>query len=572
MLSAVLAVTATLLALLTLADAFLKGTIFPMCRKSSLNVVEDFQVLNEALVASSVSELNREMIIRKLRDTGFAQEDELLGFSSCYSKDKLIEVFCNDFQISRLHALQLNAACGLLVDQSIGAASKLPITASKDEHQHVGAFDIIAASPSSQQDIVDRVPFKEYWVRKDVRKSDYGLKDGEISPKLRAQLEDFLVYMTERNPLSQEPPIRHTTAEVYCRLAKLYCGWWIHVHSSDNKNAEKVGLDDIFPTKEKEGASSLYEFIHWLKKERGVSDSYEANFLRGISKLAKFRFSAESKSDPSYGDKSYEDIPVVREIRKLHRDANRRQKLAPRVSDEEKKWLSWPEYIAVVQTYRESVEVELGSYEALLDERRIKGLSTDTIPGALQAKQRQIAQNFQRYIVLALFATVPDRQRTFRELELGKTFFREQQGWVIKHGPEDYKTGSSYGDRPPMQVPASLSAHIDSFIADWRPFLKPRGNQVFTQPKTGKPFTADTIYSVVARACYSCTGKKTNPHLLRDMIVTHVRGTDASEKELEALAIYMGHSVTMQRSSYDRRSLKQKVSPAVDLLQSLSQL
>ena len=54
------------------------------------------------------------------------------------------------------------------------------------------------------------------------------------------------------------------------------------------------------------------------------------------------------------------------------------------------------------------------------------------------------------------------------------------------------------------------------------------------------------------------------------MIVTHVRETDASEKELEALALYMGHSIQMQRSSYDRRTVSQKVAPAVNLLHSLS--
>ncbi len=30
------------------------------------------------------------------------------------------------------------------------------------------------------------------------------------------------------------------------------------------------------------------------------------------------------------------------------------------------------------------------------------------------------------------------------------------------------------------------------------------------------------------------------------------RSTGASERELEALAIYMGHSLTMQRGVYDR--------------------
>ena len=43
-------------------------------------------------------------------------------------------------------------------------------------------------------------------------------------------------------------------------------------------------------------------------------------------------------------------------------------------------------------------------------------------------------------------------------------------------------------------------------------------------------------------------GPKTNPHLIRDMIVTHVRSQGiASDAELEALARFMGHSSAMQK-------------------------
>lgn len=38
---------------------------------------------------------------------------------------------------------------------------------------------------------------------------------------------------------------------------------------------------------------------------------------------------------------------------------------------------------------------------------------------------------------------------------------------------------------------------------------------------------------------------------------------------MEALALYMGHSVKMQRDTYDRRTRAQKVTPAVELLQSM---
>lgn len=74
---------------------------------------------------------------------------------------------------------------------------------------------------------------------------------------------------------------------------------------------------------------------------------------------------------------------------------------------------------------------------------------------------------------------------------------------------------------------------------------------------------------LVSRATYRLTGQKTNPHLLRDSIVTHIRGKDASEKELEALALFMGHSLAMQKSTYDRRTLDEKIAPAIDLIQSI---
>jgi hypothetical protein len=60
--------------------------------------------------------------------------------------------------------------------------------------------------------------------------------------------------------------------------------------------------------------------------------------------------------------------------------------------------------------------------------------------------------------------------------------------------------------------------------------------------------------------------------MVRDSIVTYLRGGNATEKELEALALFMGHSVEMQRASYDRRTKEQKVEPAVALLESLNDL
>lgn len=53
------------------------------------------------------------------------------------------------------------------------------------------------------------------------------------------------------------------------------------------------------------------------------------------------------------------------------------------------------------------------------------------------------------------------------------------------------------------------------------------------------------------------------------MIVTYLRNTDASERQLESLAIFMGHSLKMQKESYDHRTKEQKVAPAIELIRSI---
>jgi hypothetical protein len=329
---------------------------------------------------------------------------------------------------------------------------------------------------------------------------------------------------------------------------------------------------------------------------------------------------------------SLDDLPIVIELRKLHREAGNRGKKAPRSSDEDKKWLDWSEYLKVIRllksdltemiekcdektrlfqmmvvdnddgnvalvTQRKDDEPSVGGDKASdggKKGRRRKpssSIARSAAAKSLQVQRHEIANTFQRYLILSFFACIPDRQRTFRELELGKNFFRVENSngesiWIIKHTADDYKTGSTYGERPPLPLTVALTHEIDDFIDRWRPSLLrfptpddsrsanghgPPSSFLFLQPRTGNPLTANSVYQIVSRCCYKYKQKKTNPHLLRDMIVTHVRkNSDASEKELEALALFMGHSIQMQRDSYDRRTLDQKVSPAIKLMRDMN--
>ncbi|GAX29094.1 hypothetical protein FisN_7Hh310 [Fistulifera solaris] len=383
------------------------------------------------------------------------------------------------------------------------------------------------------------------------RPSDnYGLLPNDPNyPRLMQDLDAFFKFMIEPSILQQEAPIRKATADVYLRHARLFLGWHMEQRGQFGKNSS---LFDIIPNKEKESASDVVAFLLWLRKTRSISASYEANLVRGLIKLFKYRFAHES--DATATNQPYDDIPALRELRKLQRDANRKQSVAGRSSDEAQKWLTWPQFLDVVQRAGEELRNEMKS----LDESNAK-------------ERRKIAVLYQKYLILQIFASVPDRQRTIRELELGRTFVKDDECWTIRHGADDYKTGKVYGQRAPLRLQARLTDSIDDFLEHWRPCLQPSTPFLFAQPRTGKPLTQDSLYQIVSRACYRFTGKRTNPHLLRDMVVTHVReSTDASEKELEALALYMGHSIQMQRTSYDRRTLETKVAPAVVLLESVN--
>jgi hypothetical protein len=424
--------------------------------------------------------------------------------------------------------------------------------------------------------------------KRSVEDYNYGLpKDYAILyPRLASELDNYYTFMTQPSTYSQESPIRDATAKVYMNHARLFLGWCCQNAKTDgsghnNKDEEleeesgfpndDMSIFAVLPNKEKESADNIIQFILWMRT-RDISVSYEANLLRGIIKLLKFRFSKESTSDPLDGKNNFDDIPIIKEVRKLHRDANQRQRLSPRSSDESKKWITWQDYLGVAQSTKNEVLELIRKYEALPPSKRryAKG-DTDRVHSL---EQIQVAESYQRYLILAILSSIPDRQRTIRELEVGRTLIKDTDSgcWMVKHGPGDYKTGKHYGERPAMQLAEELTPAIDDFVERWRPSLKPSTEALLVQSKTGKPMTSNSVFKRVVRCCFKYTGKSVNPHLLRDIIVTHVRETEASEKELEALALYMGHSIQMQRSSYDRRTLSNKVAPAVQLMKSVNKI
>jgi integrase len=223
----------------------------------------------------------------------------------------------------------------------------------------------------------------------------------------------------------------------------------------------------------------------------------------------------------------------------------------PRKSDESKKWIDWP-------TFRACVEQ----------------LLAECAPRNNYGKKRSetiLAQNHQMALIFLLLSVFPDRGRTIRELEVGRTLMNRDGKWFIEHTAADFKTGDTYcknGQKRIVELPSEVYPLLEMWLSQWRQVFKPTHPYVFTQPN-GKPMTDGSLYNYVRKRVYRLTGQAFTPHMVRDSVVTYLKISGTSDQVLAALAELMAHSQEMQRQVYDRRTPQQKVAPALIALQSL---
>lgn len=376
----------------------------------------------------------------------------------------------------------------------------------------------------------------------------YSLSKHELTQSLAKEFEQLFKFGTERFYGAQSEPIASVTAEKYADHIRGMLGYMVNIQGEP---LETMSLRKLVPSDGRDGVIPAFNYVQWLVKERNIAVRTELLVLRAVLYAAKFVHHDKSHIVPGSGEKTYADLDVVKELRALINSRRKASKVAPRVADEKVKWLNWDEYLMIVKELKK----ETGAL----------------LPDGGRRENRDIAWSLQKYLIFAILSCIPDRQRTIRELKIQRTLFKEGNQYVIRHRPEDYKTGKSYGERAPLFISQSITHDIDLFIQEYRECLHPEHDFLFTQAN-GQPLTDKSLYKLFWTTCYRITGKRLSPHMVRDVVITHLRGTNASERELEALAIYMGHSVTIQKSTYDRRSKQDKVQPAINLLESLNSM
>jgi|GEM_PF-801618 len=429
-----------------------------------------------------------------------------------------------------------------------------------------------------------------------------GTLEGDvINPALQAQLDDLYGFMTDGRMGGEQLKAVSANSNLQAVLQAL--GW---AHRIGGIPLADLRLETLVPfVKLRISIETLTSLDQWAiqswfarQEAKRLADQMEANVRKHLcwrdsripgnpslhphSKLqsikgwlvaAKYVYRAETDQDET---DDFEDIPAVRRLRKLNREFTKQGKNVPNVVNHDVKMVQWQTLLSAVERLR--VEAEL----ARLDTTRKK-----------RAQSAQ-AKSMQRFLLLSFMTILPpDRQRTYRELRVGKTLVKgklvgsiftpvermadpQNAKWYIHLEAPDYKTGDTYGTWW-GEVPAvdygngkTFYDYIDEWLDQWRQVLAPNHQYFFTRPN-GTPLTAGSLKDLVKCALYRLLHVPVTPHILRTMFITHLYEQKVPGHILDSAALAMHHSRRMQAKSYNKQEQFDKLYPSFALALALVQ-
>jgi integrase len=146
-------------------------------------------------------------------------------------------------------------------------------------------------------------------------------------------------------------------------------------------------------------------------------------------------------------------------------------------------------------------------------------------------------------LILRLFLRIPMRQRNMREMQLRRHLVQLPDGhWEVRFRGDDLKVGWRRGRVHELvyQFPLDLEGLLEEWLTKWRPLLikAPDEPHVFVS-KSGKPYTENTLWSMICRLTYKFTGVAVNPHMIRDIWATeYIKST----RDITGAAYMLGNT------------------------------
>lgn len=451
------------------------------------------------------------------------------------------------------------------------------------------------------------------------RKDNYGMKDEDISQSLEVQLKEFKRFRTASNyPYRLQDAVKVDVCDNQIKHLKLILGWH---HNYRNIPQDSLSLETLVPLvgtkipgypwtiETLEDVSDyvdnwLCEFMDFLVIDRECQSPHTLNtMVVCVNNVAKFHFLKLGAKD------DYRNIPVINLIRRrlqgIAKDISKHQS----VIDLELKWLDLPDVIThIVEPLRVECQRRYASGTLRTLNAIIDSIMRYCLWGCFTYLPPRRQQEWRKAkISLSCPIQKPDKLPPsgfihplpppgVRHLErfFPYIYYSEEGKWLLDLPPESYKTGKTHGYQV-IEIPNRIFEdgrcfyeYLEMWLYGF--FCQPDGtlagagfqldfnsekmpriftgrliydcdHEYFFSQHNGKPVSSSSLENYLSRAAYGKTGKRLNPHLLRDIYATYFLDLEYSDAVISALAYSMGHTVKELRKSYDARRSGDKRRP-----------
>jgi len=442
------------------------------------------------------------------------------------------------------------------------------------------------------------------------RKATYILKPAQMSTELKAEVESFKSYC------HHELRLKAATYNSSTGNLLRFLGW---CHNIEGESIEELSFTrmipfiPVTPHDSQLSATQCYIEQHRLDEAGAEAAKAVAQLLdkyfdfhatsldtqvlttESFIHAAKFIYRDEIKRLSLPHADELNRIPAIRRLRQILDDRKAARQAAPPVIEHESRSIPWETAIYVLKQMRDEFDTELVKYE---QSRRKIGPKK----GQPKRSRTKLARNLQKLLIVGFFIILPpDRNRTVRELELGRTLRlgliqeglfipserlspQVQPRWYIYLGKDDYKTGSSHGESwmevpdMPMGNGMGFYHYLTLWISDFRQMFSPQHNILFVKTDAfngatvGDPLTANNLVERVRGVFKAQVGVPVVPQALRKMFTTYLKSSGVEESVLEAAAVAMKHSRRMQEQVYDQQPHPEKIQPILDFNMQLFEL
>lgn len=387
---------------------------------------------------------------------------------------------------------------------------------------------------------------------------------------------------------------RKVSADQTIEYLKRIYGWQYKTHKDltqiSFKNFIKVinspidissfkSIDEYFIAKgkaeylAKQEAKRLIKFLNKFFADYNINGASSRNqYIGCLISLAKYLHQEVTDFEMA---EDYNDIPVIRTLRVFRRKSKKEtKKITPDV-------ITWE--IVMKALYEIKDRADRTHYE---ERSRTSG---NIIKRKIGDERR--AKLLQDFLILGFLTLVPPcRVRIIRDLRIGETLKhgvfekgifidiskledKSAAKYYIHLQPEDYKTGSYYGEWlgefPNFQFPdgKTFYSYLDKYIySGFRDALVKDSQYLFVAPRKLSPFTTKDISIKIQQLFLSSTNYKISPHKLRTIFRTYLTNQKATSDELKSAAFWMRHSNKMAVTTYTQQTLSEKLAPGLEAI------